>query len=171
VNNRRSHSISGSNLQQKRLDKYKFIEKQKDLYPVSGLCRVLKVSEAAFYAWRGGKTYRLSQKKSELAEAVKEVFYLHRRRYGARRISAELKASGLTVGRRLTGSLMRKQSLTAIQPKRFVPRTTDSKHNFGYSPNLLKAVRAAGNRTSDRRRYYIFAASKWKVLLSGNFSG
>jgi transposase InsO family protein len=98
------------------------------------------LSEAAYYAWRGGKTYRLSWKKNELAQAVKEVFYLHRRRYGARRISAELKADGLTVGRRLAGSLMRKQSLTAICPKRFVPRTTDSKHDFGYSPNLLKAA-------------------------------
>jgi len=69
---------------------------------------------------------------------VKEVFYLHRRRYGARRISAELKASGLAVGRRLAGSLMKKQSLTAISPKRFTPRTTDSRHDFGFSPNLLR---------------------------------
>ena len=98
------------------------------------------MSEAAYYAWRGGKTYRLSWKKNELAEAVKEVFYLHRRRYGARRISAELKADGRAVGRRLAGSLMRKQSLTAICPKRFKPRTTDSSHEFGYSPNLLKAT-------------------------------
>lgn len=118
---------------QKRIEKYEFIEKQKDEYPVSGLCRVLQVSEAAYYAWHKGKTYRLSQKKNELAKTVKEAFYLHRR-YGARRISAELNASGLTVGRRLAGTLMRKQSLRAIQPKRFVPRTTDSKHDFGYSP-------------------------------------
>jgi len=34
---------------------------------------------------------------------------------------------------------MKEQSLTAISPKRFVPRTTDSKHTFGFSPNLLKA--------------------------------
>lgn len=99
---------------------------------------MLKVGEAAFYAWQKGRTYRLSQKKSELAEAVKEVFYLHRRRYGARRISVELKADGLTVGRRLAASLMRQQSLTAIRPKRFVPKTTDSKHAFGFSPNLLR---------------------------------
>ena len=105
---------------------------------MSGLCRALRVSEAAFYSWRKGKTYRLSQKKSKLAEAVKEVFYLHRRRYGARRISADLKAEGLSVGRRLAGSLMKAQSLTAIAPKRFVPRTTDSKHDFGFNPNLLR---------------------------------
>lgn len=113
---------------------------------MSRLCRVLKVGEAAFYAWRVGKTYRLSKQKRELAEAVKKVFYLHRRRYGARRISAELKASGLAVGRRLAGSLMRKQSLTAICPKRFKPRTTDSKHNFGYNRNLLKAAGEPQNK-------------------------
>jgi transposase InsO family protein len=96
------------------------------------------MSEAAYYAWHKGKTYRLSQKKSKLADRVKEVFYLHRRRYGARRISAELKAEGVAVGRRLAGSLMKEQSLTAIRPKCFVPKTTDSKHSFGYSPNLLK---------------------------------
>ncbi len=73
-----------------------------------------------------------------MAKAVKAVFWSHRRRYGARRISAELKAEGLAVGRRLASCLMRKQDLTAIRPKRFVPRTTDSKHNFGFSPNLLK---------------------------------
>ncbi len=63
---------------------------------------------------------------------------MHRRRYGARRISAELKAAGLAVGRRLAGSMMKEQSLTAIRPKRYVPRTTDSKHGLGYAPNLLK---------------------------------
>lgn len=105
---------------------------------MSGLCRALKVGEAAFYARRKGKTYRLGQTKSELAQAVKDVFYSHRRRSGARRISAELKANGLTVGRRLAGSLMKKQSLTAIRPKRFVPKTTDSRHSFGKSKNLLR---------------------------------
>ncbi len=35
---------------------------------------------------------------------------------------------------------MKEQSLTAIAPKRFVPRTTDSKHGFGFSPNLLKEL-------------------------------
>jgi len=105
---------------------------------VSGLCRVLEIGEAAFYAWQRGRTYQPSQKRRELAGAVKEIFYLHRRRYGARRISAELKDAGLAVGRRLVGSLMKEQSLAAISPKRFVSRTTDSKHSLGFSPNLLK---------------------------------
>jgi transposase InsO family protein len=99
---------------------------------------MMKSSEAAYYAWQQGRSYRSSEKRSVLAASVKEVFYLHRRRYGARRISAELKAEGVAVGRRLAGTLMKEQTLTAIRPKRYVPKTTDSKHAFGYSPNLLR---------------------------------
>ena len=33
---------------------------------------------------------------------------------------------------------MKRQNLTAIRAKRFVPQTTNSNHEFGYSPNLLK---------------------------------
>ena len=62
----------------------------------------MRVSAAAFYAWVSGATYQLSRKTSELAEQVKDIFYLRRRRYGARRISAELKAEGIRVGRRHT---------------------------------------------------------------------
>lgn len=128
----------------------------------------MKVSEAAYYAWGKGKTYRLSRKKSELAEAVKEVFFRHRRRYGARRISAELKAEGVAVGRRLAGSLMKKQSLTAIRPKRFVPRTTDSKHGFGYSENLLKdplnCVQTAGQTIVGDITYLALRGGKFCYL-------
>jgi len=36
---------------------------------------------------------------------------------------------------------MRDQGLRAIQPKSFVPKTTNSKHRLGYSPNLLLEVK------------------------------
>lgn len=61
----------------------------------------------------------------------------HRRRYGARRISKELQAQGLAIGRHQTATLMRQQELKAIQPRSFVPKTTNSNHRLGRSPNLL----------------------------------
>jgi len=36
--------------------------------------------------------------------------------------------------------LLKIQGLRAIQPKSFVPKTTDSRHQLGYSPNLLAAA-------------------------------
>ncbi len=49
-----------------------------------------------------------------------------------------MRATGCAVGRRLAGSLLKAQNLMAIRPKRFVPKTTNSKHGLGYSANLLK---------------------------------
>jgi len=71
-----------------------------------------------------------------LAAAVKDVFWLHKRRYGTRRISMELKAMGIMAGRYQVRTLMKEQELRAIQPRSFVPKTTVS-DNRRASPNLL----------------------------------
>lgn len=101
------------------------------------LCKVLSVCFSSFYAWRRGDSFRPSSTRMAFAEEVKKVFTEHRRRYGARRISKELQAQGLAIGRHKTTTLMRQQELKAIQPKSFVPKTTNSNHRLGRSPNLL----------------------------------
>lgn len=101
------------------------------------LCRVMRVSESAYHAYRSGRSYVLRPQKAALAARVKELFYLHRRRYGARRIAAELQAQGERAGRCAVQTLMRRQELQAIRVRRFVPRTTDSRHGVAPSPNLL----------------------------------
>ena len=70
-------------------------------------------------------------------DAVKEVFDRHFRRYGARRIKAELEDQGVSMGRRQIRRWMREGGLEAIQPKSFVPKTTNSRHGQGRSPNLF----------------------------------
>ena len=97
----------------------------------------MRVSESAYHAYRSGKSYVVSVKNVALGEQVKAVFYRHRRRYGARRIAAELKAEGVKAGRRLVRSQMTRFGLRAIQPRRFCPQTTDSRHTAEPSPNLL----------------------------------
>ena len=72
----------------------------------------------------------------EQRSAVKNVFDEHRRRYGSRRIKAELNDSGIKIGRHQVIKLLREQGLKAIQPRSFVPRTTQSA-NTKRSPYLL----------------------------------
>ena len=62
-----------------------------------------------------------------------------RRRYGTRRIAAELKRAGEKIGRAAVRRVLRQENLRALRPKRFVPRTTDSGHGQLASPNLLAA--------------------------------
>ncbi len=116
---------------------YEVIERLSSQYAIRVLCTVLNVCFSSFYAWRRGLTYVASEKKSQLAQEVKSVFEEHRRRYGALRISKELQARGARIGRHQTATLMKQQGLVAIQPKSYVPRTTNSTHRLGRNPNLL----------------------------------
>jgi transposase InsO family protein len=110
---------------------------QKESLPVSSSCKTLKVSRSAYYAWRDGKPGTRQREDNRLMPMIRDVFWEHRRRYGARRIAKEMAARHKLCGRRRTGRLMAKLGLIAIQPRSFKPRTTDSRHTLGYSPNLL----------------------------------
>ena len=72
-----------------------------------------------------------------MTSLVRALFWKHRRRYGARRIADDLADLGLVCSPRRVGKILKNQGLRAIQPKSFVPKTTDSRHRLGYSPNLI----------------------------------
>lgn len=101
------------------------------------VCEVLEVSRSAYYAWRCGEPRARAAQDAELAPVVREIFWAHQRRYGARRIADELADRGYTCSPRRVAKLLKIQGLQAIQPKSFVPKTTESRHTLGYSPNLL----------------------------------
>jgi putative transposase len=67
-----------------------------------------------------------------------DIFRQHKRRYGARRIAVELQAQGRPCGVDRVAKLLKIQGLRAIQPQSYRPKTTDSRHGLGYSPNLLQ---------------------------------
>jgi putative transposase len=100
------------------------------------MCRCLKVSVAAYYAWLGRRN-RLDEKEAGVRTAVKAMFDLHERRYGAKRLSGELKDAGVRAGYYLVRRVMSEERLVALAPKSFRPRTTDSRGTKA-SPNLLK---------------------------------
>jgi transposase InsO family protein len=68
---------------------------------------------------------------------VTAIFRKHKRRYGSRRIVEELKSMDIHCSRRRVAKILEIAGLQAIQPKSFKPRTTESRHRLGYSPNLL----------------------------------
>jgi transposase InsO family protein len=109
-----------------------FIDKEKTNYPVRILCRVMRVGRSSFYEYLRRRAAEDARKNGD-AERVKKRFYYHRRRYGSRRLAKDLK-----MGRFLVRRLMREMNLVAIQPKRFKPKTTDSRHDKLISPNLLR---------------------------------
>jgi putative transposase len=111
------------------------IHQQTDTYDTSVLCQTLGVSRSGYYAWR-----KRSPSGDELTPKVTKVFWQHSRRYGSRRITAELQAQGEAIGRRRVRRILQQEQLHAIQPKSFVPRTTNSRHGRRMSPNLLEEL-------------------------------
>ncbi len=109
-------------------------------FPVAALCDTLLVSRAGFYAWRRETESARARRDRELLPLVRDVFWHHKRRYGARRIAVELHSRGQSCGVDRVAKLLKLQGLRAIQPKSFVPKTTDSRHQLGYSPNLLASA-------------------------------
>jgi transposase InsO family protein len=107
------------------------------LFAVTALCRTFEVSRAGFYAWRDEAESARARRDRELLPLVRDLFWKHKRRYGARRIAVELAARGQPCGVNRAAKLLKMQGLRAIQPRSFAPKTTDSRHSLGYSPNLL----------------------------------
>lgn len=75
-----------------------------------------------------------------MEQQVKDTFIEHKGRYGSRRIMHSLSKEGLDVSRFLTTRVLRKFGMKAIQPRSFVPKTTDSRHSYAISPNLLTST-------------------------------
>ena len=116
---------------------YNFVSIHKQDYPVQTLCETLEISRSSYYEFQQGKTY---QTDAEGKEHVLKMFMLHRRRYGSRRISKAIGQQGIKLGRYKVRRLMEVQNLRAIQPKSFVPKTTNSKHRLGYASNVLASM-------------------------------
>lgn len=106
-------------------------------FGVVNLCRALGVGRSAYYSYINGKSYVLKGEKAQIMGAVKTVFEAHKRRYGWRRVQAELAEQGMKVGRHQIRARMVEQGLVAIQPKSFVPKTTQTHPHLRRSPNLL----------------------------------
>lgn len=106
-------------------------------FPVTLLCEVLEISRSSFYEWRSGLTYQDNAKEKMMEMCAIAVFWENKRRYGARRVAATLQQQGIPLSLYKARSILKSNGLTAIQPKSFVPKTTNSKHAYVMSPNLL----------------------------------
>jgi putative transposase len=93
----------------------------------------MKVNRSCYYAYASRRSDRVNSLKMNRAACVKECFEFHRRRYGSRRIAAQVKLGRVTVQK-----IMRRENLRAIQAKQFKPQTTDSKHGLPICVNLLQ---------------------------------
>ena len=108
---------------------------------IESMCRLATVSRAGFYRhWQQGEP-RVEQ--TELRAQVQQIVVAHRRNYGYRRVTRELRNQGWVVNHKRVQRLMGEDNLLCLKRRRFV-LTTDSHHDLRVYVNLAARLELSG---------------------------
>jgi putative transposase len=117
--------------------KFRFIDEHRRRWPVSVICRVLKVTRGGFYLWKKRKPSARQIRQQKLLAKIRIVQQENRELYGSPRVHRALLIDGEVVSRNTVAKLMRQARIRAKTRRRYVPRTTDSTHHQPIADNLL----------------------------------
>src|SRR5947199_3170434 len=104
---------------------------------IERMCQLASVSRAGFYRSLQREPI---EEDMEVRSTIQLIFAEHKRRYGYRRVSKELRRRGMRVNHKRVQRLMREDNLLAVQPKAFVI-TTDSNHDLEVYVNLARRMK------------------------------
>jgi putative transposase len=108
---------------------------------VERMCVLAGVSRAGYYRrWQASAP---RQEETAVRDAIQRVV-LANRRYGYRRIAAQLRRDGLVANHKRVLRLMRQDNLLCLRKRPFVPVTTDSRHAWRVVPNLARGLMPTG---------------------------
>ncbi|MCP5815635.1 IS3 family transposase [Klebsiella pneumoniae] len=119
--------------------KYVFIEKHQAEFSIKAMCRVLQVTRSGWYIWhqRRHQINRRQQFRLVCDNVVREAFSDAKQRYGAPRLTDELRAQGRVYNIKTVAASLRRQGLRAKASRRFRP-VSYREHGLPVSENLLK---------------------------------
>ena len=108
---------------------------------IERMCQLAPVSRAGYY--RSLQEGHPIEEEMAVRDAIQHIALAHRRRYGYRRITAELRRRGLRVNHKRVARLMREDNLLAVQPRAFIV-TTESDHHLDVYLNLASRLTLTG---------------------------
>jgi putative transposase len=108
---------------------------------IEPMCRLAGVSRAGFYRFLEQR--HPQEQDMEVRAAIQSIVVEHRRRYGYRRVAAELRRRGMLVNHKKVQRLMQQDNLLAVQPSSFVT-TTESRHELEVYLNLARRLKLTG---------------------------
>ncbi|MEB6050903.1 IS3 family transposase [Escherichia coli] len=115
--------------------KYVFIEKHQAEFSIKAMCRVLRVARSGWYTWCQRRT-RIStrqQFRQHCDSVVLAAFTRSKQRYGAPRLTDELRAQGYPFNVKTVAASLRRQGLRAK-----ASRNSYRAHGLPVSENLLE---------------------------------
>jgi transposase InsO family protein len=105
------------------------------------MCYLVGVSRAGYY--RQLEESEPYEAEMALRTAIQEIVLTHHRRYGYRRVTAELHRRGMVVNHKRVLRVMRTDNLLAVRFRKFV-LTTDSQHDCQVYVNLAARLTVTG---------------------------
>ncbi|GLK65218.1 hypothetical protein GCM10017635_26920 [Paracoccus kondratievae] len=128
----KSHPV----LREPKAMRFRFVEEQREAFPIDRLCQVMNVSPRGLRAFRSRPARRRQRTDMVILAHIREQLRLSLGSYGRPRMTEELKEVGIDVGHRRVGRLMRENGITVERTRKF-KATADSDHTFDIAPNLL----------------------------------
>lgn len=107
------------------------------------MCKVLSVSRSGYYSWLNRVPSPRLLANEQLIKEIVAIFLQSKSTYGSPRITKELNSRGYKVSRPRVARLMRHAQIRSKVARKFIV-TTDSDHDFKYSPDLLQRGFACG---------------------------
>jgi len=108
---------------------------------IESMCRLGQVSRAGFY--RHWQQREPRAEELELRAQVQQIVVAHRRNYGYRRVTRELRHQGWAVNHKRVARLMAEDNLLCLRRRRFVV-TSDSRHDLRVYLNLAARMDLTG---------------------------
>ena len=119
------------------MTRFAFVDREKALYDVTVLCRLLKVSRSGFYAWLTRPKSTRAVADGVLTEQIRTAFDDNRKVYGAPRIHAELAEAGIRVGRKRVARLMRAAQIVGCHRRKRSFAITRQDPTADLAPDLV----------------------------------
>lgn len=120
--------------------KFEFITnqatQQDNPFPIDYMCRMLNVTRQGYYAWKKRVPSQRDRDDSALRTKIKALFEFHKKRYGVRRIHAELRRGGVRVAYKRVQRLMVEMGLISVHPRPW-KRTTIPAASPAQLPDLV----------------------------------
>jgi putative transposase len=113
------------------------MEKNREMFKVKRMSKVLGVSRSGYYAWRTRRPSACQKDNEQLLEHIWDAHKRSRSLYGSPRITAELKEQGIKCSKNRVARIMRDNGIRSEVMRKFRKKTTDSRHSYALAANLL----------------------------------
>lgn len=146
--------------------RYAFIARNRPVWTVSRMCRLLKVSRSGFHEWHERAPSARALEDERLTVRIRSFHLLSGRVYGSPRVHRDLREAGERVGENRVARLMRCAGIEALRRRRRRPIDEGARPECAIAPNVLdrQFEAAAPNRRWVADFTYIDTAEGWLYL-------